>query len=127
MRCVAPNVVCVENELQPSLYSGVMMVWRWYFWKPPGTTVAWWHATVGEEWGREEAMGVRPHLGFEFEYHVIRPWYVFIIIEELLILAFLKVKSSDVKSLLEQSHSKFYLYHIRTRNNLEKEHAFANP
>jgi len=37
------------------------------------------------------------------------------------------MKSLDVKSLLEQSHSKFYLYHIITRNNLEKDHAFANP
>jgi hypothetical protein len=36
------------------------------------------------------------------------------------------MKSPDVKSLLEQSYSKFYLYHIITRNNLEKEHAFAN-
>jgi hypothetical protein len=34
-------------------------------------------------------------------------------------------KSSDVKFLLEQNHSKFYLYHIVTHNNLEKEHAFA--
>jgi hypothetical protein len=36
-----------------------------------------------------------------------------------------KMKSSDVKFLLEQSHSKFYLYHIITRNNLKKEHAFT--
>jgi hypothetical protein len=36
-----------------------------------------------------------------------------------------KMKSLDVKSLLEQTHSKFYLYHIITRNNLENEHAFA--
>ena len=31
----------------------------------------------------------------------------------------------DVKFLLEQSHSKFYLSHIITRNNLEKDHVFA--
>jgi hypothetical protein len=37
------------------------------------------------------------------------------------------MKSPDVKFLLEQSHSKFYLYYIITCNNLEKEHAFANP
>ena len=36
-----------------------------------------------------------------------------------------KIKSSNVKSLLEQSHSKFYLYHVITCNNLEKKHAFA--
>jgi hypothetical protein len=36
-----------------------------------------------------------------------------------------KIKSSDVKFLLEQSHSKFYLYHIITRNKLEKERAFT--
>lgn len=35
------------------------------------------------------------------------------------------MKTPDVKFLLEQSHSKFYLYHIITCNNLEKEHAFA--
>ena len=35
------------------------------------------------------------------------------------------MKSLDVKFVLEQSHSKFYLYHIITYNNLEKEHAFA--
>jgi len=35
------------------------------------------------------------------------------------------MKSPDVKFLLEQSHSKFYLYHIITCNYLEKEHAFA--
>ena len=35
------------------------------------------------------------------------------------------MKSPDVKFLLEQSHSKFYLYHIITRNNLEKDYAFA--
>ena len=35
------------------------------------------------------------------------------------------MKSSDVKSFLEQSHSEFYLYHIITRNNLKKENAFA--
>ena len=34
-------------------------------------------------------------------------------------------KTPDVKFLLEQSHSKFYLYHILTRNNLEKDHVFA--
>jgi hypothetical protein len=37
------------------------------------------------------------------------------------------MKTPDVKSLLEQSHSKCYLYHIITCNNLEKDHAFANP
>jgi hypothetical protein len=36
------------------------------------------------------------------------------------------MKTSDVKFLLEQSHSKFYLYHIITCN-LENDHAFANP
>jgi hypothetical protein len=35
------------------------------------------------------------------------------------------MKSPDVKLLLEQSHSKFYLYHIITCNNLEKDHTFA--
>ena len=35
------------------------------------------------------------------------------------------MKTPDVKFLLKQNHSKFYLYHIITRNNLEKEHAFA--
>ena len=35
------------------------------------------------------------------------------------------MKSPYVKFLLEQSHSKFYLYHIITRNNLEKDYAFG--
>jgi hypothetical protein len=35
------------------------------------------------------------------------------------------MKTPDVKFLLEQNHIKFYLYHIITHNNLEKEHAFA--
>ena len=48
------------------------------------------------------------------------------IIEELFILAFLKIKTLDVKFLLEQSHSKFHLYHILTCNNLEKDHAFGH-
>ena len=60
--------------------------------------------------------------------HIIWPWQIFIIIEKLLIFSiFLKVNFPDVKFLLEQSHSKFYLYHTVTCNNLEKEHAFANP
>jgi hypothetical protein len=35
------------------------------------------------------------------------------------------MKTLDVKFLLKQSNSKFYLCHIITRNNLEKEPAFA--
>jgi hypothetical protein len=35
------------------------------------------------------------------------------------------MKLPDVKFLLEQSHSKFYLYHIISCNNLEKKHAFT--
>jgi hypothetical protein len=35
------------------------------------------------------------------------------------------MKSPDIKFLLEQSHRKFHLYHIITRNNLEKDHAFV--
>jgi hypothetical protein len=38
---------------------------------------------------------------------------------------FFKLKTPDVKFLLEQSHSIFYLYHIITCNNLKKDHAFA--
>jgi hypothetical protein len=42
-------------------------------------------------------------------------------------ISILKMKTLDVKSLLEQSHSKFYLYNIITCNKLEKGHAYANP
>ena len=35
------------------------------------------------------------------------------------------MKSPDVKSLLEQTHSKLYLHHIITHNNLENKHVFA--
>jgi hypothetical protein len=41
------------------------------------------------------------------------------IIEELLNFSILKMKTSDVKSFLEQSHSKFCLNHIITHNNLD--------
>ena len=69
MRCVAPNVVCVEGELHPFFYSGVWSVWRQQNRKPAKTAYAWWHATARGAWAREAAVGVRPHPG------CAKPWW----------------------------------------------------
>jgi hypothetical protein len=45
-------MVCLEGELYPLIYTNPWSVWYRYFWKPPWTDYAWWHATACRRWAR---------------------------------------------------------------------------
>ena len=57
VRCVAPNDVCVENELHPFFYTTTWLVWHRKIRKPPWTTSAWRHATAIGDWACPRYLG----------------------------------------------------------------------